>query len=270
MTAIDLLKHDKRFLNMLEIILAFGNYINGGTRIGCTYGFKLSSLRNLYDVKSYKDQNVTLLHHAVEYIQSNFKDVINLVYEMDDVHTIAKENMDDLIGSINKLSNGLRTIGNFLKSQECDEHYKNIMGRFIPEAIKSMEELITMGTKVQNDYIELLNYYAESSSTKSNEFFSNVSVFAKAVETCVLDNSRFKEEEMREKRKLEEKQKRSELRNSTKHKKIINEENNNKKNQGQLDFILQQMKRKIGVTGTESNTENKTTEKEKETKEENG
>ena len=46
---------------MLELILAFGNYMNRGQR-GNAVGFKLTSLTRIADTKSSCNKSVTLLH----------------------------------------------------------------------------------------------------------------------------------------------------------------------------------------------------------------
>ena len=46
---------------MLELILAFGNYMNRGQR-GNAVGFKLNSLTRIADTKSSCNKSITLLH----------------------------------------------------------------------------------------------------------------------------------------------------------------------------------------------------------------
>ena len=58
----------RKLRKMLEVVLAFGNYMNKGKR-GNAYGFKLSSLNNMIDTKSSADRNVTLLHYLVETLE---------------------------------------------------------------------------------------------------------------------------------------------------------------------------------------------------------
>lgn len=54
----------KKLRALLEIILAFGNYLNSGKR-GPAYGFKLQSLDALVDAKS-ADRKQSLLHYIIE------------------------------------------------------------------------------------------------------------------------------------------------------------------------------------------------------------
>lgn len=55
----------KKLKKLLEIVLAFGNYMNRGQR-GNASGFKLISLNKIIDTKSSINKNVTLLHYLLE------------------------------------------------------------------------------------------------------------------------------------------------------------------------------------------------------------
>lgn len=58
-------QRSKRLKRMLEIILAFGNYMNRGQR-GNAVGFKLSSLTRIADTKSSCNKSLTLLHYIAD------------------------------------------------------------------------------------------------------------------------------------------------------------------------------------------------------------
>jgi hypothetical protein len=58
-------QRSKRLRKMLEIILAFGNYMNRGQR-GNALGFKLNSLTRIADTKSSCNKNMTLLHFMAD------------------------------------------------------------------------------------------------------------------------------------------------------------------------------------------------------------
>lgn len=67
-------------INVLEIILAFGNYLNSSKR-GPAYGFKLQSLDTLMDTKS-TDKRMSLLHYIVATIRVNFPELMNFDTEL--------------------------------------------------------------------------------------------------------------------------------------------------------------------------------------------
>lgn len=54
-----------KLTKVLEIVLAFGNYMNRG-RMGNAVGFRLASLNKITDTKSSSTEGVTLLHYLVK------------------------------------------------------------------------------------------------------------------------------------------------------------------------------------------------------------
>ena len=54
---------------VLEVVLAFGNFMNRGKR-GNAFGFRLSSLNKMGDTKSSSDRDVNLLHYLIITLES--------------------------------------------------------------------------------------------------------------------------------------------------------------------------------------------------------
>ena len=52
------------YVQVLEVVLAFGNFMNRGNR-GNASGFRLSSLNKMGDTKSSTDRDINLLHYLV-------------------------------------------------------------------------------------------------------------------------------------------------------------------------------------------------------------
>ena len=69
-------QRSKRLRKMLELILAFGNYMNRGQR-GNAVGFKLNSLTRIADTKSSCNKNMTLLHFMADTCEKKVKAHIN-------------------------------------------------------------------------------------------------------------------------------------------------------------------------------------------------
>lgn len=74
------MKNSKKLRSVLEIILAFGNYLNSSKR-GPAYGFKLQSLDTLLETKT-TDKRMCLLHYIVGTIRQKFPDLINFESEL--------------------------------------------------------------------------------------------------------------------------------------------------------------------------------------------
>lgn len=73
-------KSSRKLKSILEVILAFGNYLNSGKR-GPAYGFKLQSLDTLLDTKS-TDKRICLLHYIVATIRNKFPELMNFDSEL--------------------------------------------------------------------------------------------------------------------------------------------------------------------------------------------
>ena len=65
----------KKLRRLLEIVLAFGNYMNRGAR-GNASGFKVSSLNKIMDTKSSVHRQLTLLHYLLEMLEKKVCQVI--------------------------------------------------------------------------------------------------------------------------------------------------------------------------------------------------
>lgn len=74
------MKNSKKLRQVLEIILAFGNYMNSAKR-GPAYGFKLQSLDTLVDTKS-SDKRICLLHFIVDTIRAKMPEIMNFDLEL--------------------------------------------------------------------------------------------------------------------------------------------------------------------------------------------
>lgn len=73
-------KSSKKLRQVLEVVLAFGNYLNSAKR-GPAYGFKLQSLDTLLDTKS-TDKKMCLLHYIVATIRQKFPEILNFESEL--------------------------------------------------------------------------------------------------------------------------------------------------------------------------------------------
>lgn len=53
---------------LFQIILALGNYMNQGHRNGTVFGFSVSNLNKLIDIKSSTDKSYSMLHYLIKTI----------------------------------------------------------------------------------------------------------------------------------------------------------------------------------------------------------
>uniref|UniRef100_A0A5K3F2N6 Formin-like protein n=1 Tax=Mesocestoides corti TaxID=53468 RepID=A0A5K3F2N6_MESCO len=99
------LKKSEKFKRVLELVLAFGNYMNSCRR-GVAYGFRLQSLDVLLETKTV-DRQTTLLHYLVETIESNFPELINFYDELEGVTAAARVPMEALTSEVSAMVHGM-------------------------------------------------------------------------------------------------------------------------------------------------------------------
>ncbi|XP_048456076.1 disheveled-associated activator of morphogenesis 1 [Rhincodon typus] len=101
----------KNLLQLLEVVLAFGNYMNKGQR-GNAYGFKLSSLNKIADTKSSIEKNITLLHYLITILEKKYPKVVTIHGDLHNIPDAAKVNLIELEKEFSSLRNGLKAVEN--------------------------------------------------------------------------------------------------------------------------------------------------------------
>ena len=74
------LRNSKKVKKILELILAFGNYMNS-TKKGPCYGFRLQSLDSLPITKS-RDKRTNIVHYLSELVQRKYPELANFPSEV--------------------------------------------------------------------------------------------------------------------------------------------------------------------------------------------
>uniref|UniRef100_A0A803YMN8 Dishevelled associated activator of morphosis 2 n=1 Tax=Meleagris gallopavo TaxID=9103 RepID=A0A803YMN8_MELGA len=120
----------KRLRQLLEVVLAFGNYMNKGQR-GSAYGFKVSSLNKIADTKSSIDRNITLLHYLIMIFEKNYPDILDIQTELQHLPEAAKLKFT----VISELDYQKRRI------RESGDRFVPVMSDFITVASFSFSEL---------------------------------------------------------------------------------------------------------------------------------
>ena len=74
---------------MLELVLAFGNYMNRGQR-GNASGFRMASLNKMVDTKSSVNRRFNLLHYVITVMERQFKNVLDLEQDLPNLRLASK------------------------------------------------------------------------------------------------------------------------------------------------------------------------------------
>ncbi|UJR33234.1 hypothetical protein I4U23_020689 [Adineta vaga] len=194
-TASSSLKNNSKFKKLLEIVLAFGNYMNSSKR-GPVYGFKLASLEILTDTRTH-DKRLTLLHFIVQTIEERFTDVSRFDADLQAVEKAAQVSLENIQIDVQDLTRGL---DNAKKELVIRQTMKNAETRpleeFLSVAQDKIDRLVKDAKSAQDAFNQCVEYFDDClipgetprTQTPSN-FFSTFVKFQRAYQQARHDNA---------------------------------------------------------------------------------
>ncbi|RVE57660.1 hypothetical protein OJAV_G00218690 [Oryzias javanicus] len=205
----------RRLRQLLEVVLAFGNYMNKGQR-GNALGFKVQSLNKMADTKSSIDKNVTLLHYMVSVLEKKFPGVAAFGEELRNVPEASKVNMVELERDIGALRAGLKSIEAELQyqrsSRRAADTFVPVVSQFFTVASFSFSDVEESLQDAKDLFLKALRHFGEDpAALTADEFFGTFGAFLAAFSEARQDNEdRARRQEEEDRRALVEAQKREE------------------------------------------------------------
>ncbi|XP_006870135.1 PREDICTED: formin-like protein 3 isoform X3 [Chrysochloris asiatica] len=193
-------KSSQKLKQMLEIILALGNYMNSSKR-GAVYGFKLQSLDLLLDTKS-TDRKMTLLHFIALTVKEKYPDLANFWHELHFVEKAAAVSLENVLLDVKELGRGMDLI-----RRECSLHDNSVLRSFLSTNEGKLDKLQRDAKTAEEAYNAVVRYFGESPKTTPPSVFFPVFVrFIRSYKEAEQENeARKKQEEvMREKQLAQE------------------------------------------------------------------
>ncbi|CAH1788909.1 unnamed protein product [Owenia fusiformis] len=191
------IKNSKKVRKMLEIILAFGNYMNSNKR-GAVYGFKLQSLDMLLDTKS-NDKKMTLLHFIVLTVKEKFPDIMNFDSELRYIEKASVVSLENIVADTSELDKGMEMTKREYEARKHSKDCPPVLLEFISNAEEKLIKLKTDSKTAQEAYGKVVEFFGESSRTLApTTFFPLFVRYVKAFKQATLEN------EMRRKLELAE------------------------------------------------------------------
>ena len=121
---------------LMAVVLAIGNYLNGGTFRGAALGFKLSTVAELSSFRT--NQGEPMMSYLVQFVRKSYPDVLRWTREVEIVRQIAGVNLHQLHVEIDALASGLRAVVSELEQPDEDAeeegHFAEAMEPFVDEA----------------------------------------------------------------------------------------------------------------------------------------
>ncbi|XP_049336227.1 formin-like protein 1 isoform X3 [Astyanax mexicanus] len=183
------IKSSSKLKKILEIILAFGNYMNSGKR-GTAYGFRLQSLDLLLDTKS-TDRKLTLLHFLVNIIQKKFPQLHSFYTELHFLDNAALVSLDSILLDVRSLEKGME-----VTQQEFEEQQDSLILRdFLSNSNSLMDSVVKDAKTAQEAYESVVEYFGENPKTTPPSIFFPIFIrFIKAYKMAEQENDQRKKD----------------------------------------------------------------------------
>ncbi|XP_027948620.1 formin-like protein 1 isoform X4 [Eumetopias jubatus] len=183
------IKSSDKLRQILEIVLAFGNYMNSSKR-GAAYGFRLQSLDVLLEMKS-TDRKQTLLHYLVKVIAEKYPQLTGFHSDLHFLDKAGSVSLDSVLGDVRSLQRGLElTQREFVRQDNC-----MVLKEFLRSNSPTMDKLLADSKTAQEAYESVVEYFGENPKTTSPAmFFSLFSRFIKAYKKAEQEVEQWKKE----------------------------------------------------------------------------
>ncbi|XP_035254604.1 formin-like protein 1 isoform X2 [Anguilla anguilla] len=184
------IKSSSKLKKMLEVILAFGNYMNSSKR-GAAYGFRLQSLDLLLDTKS-TDRKQTLLHFIASIVQEKYPDLRSFHSELHFVDKAGQVSLDSILQNVRSLEKGMAVAQKEFLVQDDNP----VLKEFIKSSSEMLDSLIKDSKTAQEAYASAVEYFGENpKTTPPSSFFPPFVRFIKAYKQAELENEQRRKQE---------------------------------------------------------------------------
>ncbi|XP_034611958.1 formin-like protein 1 isoform X4 [Trachemys scripta elegans] len=184
------LKSSTKLRNILEIVLAFGNYMNSSKR-GAAYGFRLQSLDALLEMKS-TDRKQTLLHYIGRVIMEKYPELTGFHTELHFLDKAGSVSLDSVLQDMRALQRGMELTRKEFMRQDDSQVLKD----FLKANTEVMEKLQTDSKTAQEAYESAVEYFGENPKTSPPTMFFPIFVrFVKAYKKVEQDIELWRKEE---------------------------------------------------------------------------
>ena len=190
-------KNSDAFVKVLEVILAIGNYLNGGTSRGGAYGFQLDAILKLPATRATGKQT-TLIHFLVSFLQTRYREASTFFEGLKMSESAARVAMNDVTGKLNKLGARVSVVEKLVAQQreagggvEQGDCFVSVFAPFATRASSRIESAKAELTATQAAFLEVATYFGEKPKRTSVEsFFGTVWDFCSLFEKAQADIER--------------------------------------------------------------------------------
>ncbi|XP_059473363.1 formin-like protein [Neocloeon triangulifer] len=180
-------RNSAKFRKLLEVILAFGNYLNSSKR-GPAYGFKLQSLDTLLDTKS-SDKRMSLLNYIVQTVKQYFPELMNFDSELSYIEKASAVSLENVVHDVQELERGMDNARKELELRTSFKEEVVVLKDFLMNSEDKMRKLMADAKNAQESFRDCVEYFGESPrQMDANVFFSVLTRFVKAFKAADVEN----------------------------------------------------------------------------------
>lgn len=174
---------------VFKLVLALGNYVNGNTRKGGAYGFKLSSFTQMSNMKS-TDNSQTMMNYLVSFIEKSNPNLLKVMDDLAHVGDACRVEQDAVQSEVTNVTRDIKSLESMMKLEMVSEdRFQLIMGPFLETAKKRYDELRTRFDAVVADSKSLTELYGER-STKWEELLQKFNTFIQTFKKAQQQNEK--------------------------------------------------------------------------------
>ena len=157
---------NKKFKQLVEEILAVGNYLNGTSARGGAYGFQLDALEKINDLKMANFPKKNLLMYIIDrYEKKNNESVIEVNEDLSDYELASKTPISQLQTDFGEIRKGAKVIVNAVTKSADNDELGKVQAYFQGpnEKIKGILEDLDNKLKVcEQNYLNCCKYLCEN------------------------------------------------------------------------------------------------------------
>eukprot|EP01119_Soliformovum_irregulare_P012880 TRINITY_DN336_c0_g1_i1.p1 TRINITY_DN336_c0_g1~~TRINITY_DN336_c0_g1_i1.p1 ORF type:complete len:1157 (-),score=445.88 TRINITY_DN336_c0_g1_i1:34-3504(-) len=207
------LLESKKFVQLLEVVLELGNFLNDNTPRGGVFGFKLSSLPKLADTKT-TDNQVTLMMYLAKILEAQSPELLDVTKDLANLEAAARLSLPTITSDQATLVKDVNTVKNSMENtfKEIRDKFTEIMSKFLEKASGEIEAMDSNFKAMEEKFTSVVKFFGEDpKSAQPDEFFGTVLTFLNALQEAVKQNQlailnadkNKKREEARQKRQNE-------------------------------------------------------------------
>lgn len=172
---------NKKFSQILELILLVGNYMNSGLKLNRAFGYDIPFLTKITDVKDSQNRR-TLMNYLVDTIERKFPDLLHFYDELSHVDRAAGVSLEFMRDNIQQMKLTCEDLNYELENrkdpQSPDDNFFMVMRVF---GLRCTDQ-IKLLTKITNDlekyYKEMAEYFVfEVKEYPMDKFFNDIKIF---------------------------------------------------------------------------------------------